>query len=171
MDHREASGRQGKELAGEFTLRRAVADDAAALTDIALKSKAYWGYDQAFMDACRDELTVTEASMRLGETWLAEDADGRIAGFFDLRAENGIAEVYDLFVSPDRIGSGLGRILWDKLEAVAVGMNVEAIGIDADPHAVNFYTHMGAEVVGETPSGSITGRMLPRLTKPIGRPV
>lgn len=168
MDHREASGRQGKELAGEFTLRRAVAEDAAALTDIALKSKAYWGYDQAFMDACLDELTVTEATMRLGETWVAEDADGRIAGFFDLRAESGIAEVYDLFVSPDRIGSGLGRLLWDRLEERAAAMNVETIGIDADPHAVDFYRHMGAKVVGEIPSGSIPGRMLPRLTKPIG---
>ena len=171
MDHREASGRQGKELAGEFTLRRAVADDAAALTDIALKSKAYWGYDQAFMGACLDELTVTEATMRLGETWLAEDADGRITGFFDLRAEKGIAEVYDLFVAPDRIGSGLGRLLWDRLEERAAAMNVDLIGIDADPHAVDFYTHMGAEVVGESPSGSIPGRMLPRLTKPVGRRV
>ena len=168
MDHRETPGRQGKELAGEFTLRRAVAEDAAALTDIALKSKAYWGYDQAFMDACLDELTVTEATMRLGETWLAEDSDGRIAGFFDLRAENGIAEVYDLFVSPDRIGSGLGRLLWDKLEAIADDMKAETIGIDADPHAVDFYRHMGAKVIGESPSASIPGRMLPRLTKPVG---
>ena len=169
MDHRETSGRQGKELAGGFPLRRAAPDEAAALTDIALRSKAHWGYDQAFMDACRDELTVTAASMRLGENWLAEDAAGQIAGFFRLRAKNDIAEVYDLFVEPDCIGSGLGRLLWDKLEALAAEMNVDTIGIDADPHAVDFYTHMGATVVGEAPSGSIPGRMLPRLTKPIGR--
>ena len=169
MDHREASGRQGKELAGTFTLRRAAPGDAAALTSLALRSKAYWGYDADFMAACRDELTVTAERLRLGETWLAEDGDGRIAGFFDLHAENGIAEVYDLFVEPDCIGSGLGRLLWDKLEALAAEMNVDTIGIDADPHAVDFYTHMGATVVGEVPSGSIPGRMLPRLTKPVGR--
>ena len=38
-----------------------------------------------------------------------------------------------------------------------------AIGLDADPHAVGFYEHMGAKVIGEAPSGSIPGRMLPRM--------
>jgi SAM-dependent methyltransferase len=35
--------------------------------------------------------------------------------------------------------------------------------IDADPHAEAFYVAMGAARVGESPSGSIPGRMLPRL--------
>ena len=77
------------------------------------------------------------------------------------------AEIYDLFVEPDAMGLGVGRRLWDKLEAVARGMAVAAIGIDADPNAVGFYEHMGARVIGEVPSGSIEGRMLPRMTKPL----
>jgi len=35
--------------------------------------------------------------------------------------------------------------------------------IDADPNAEGFYLKMGAERVGESPSGSIPGRMLPLL--------
>lgn len=32
--------------------------DAAELTALAMRSKAYWGYDLAFMEACRKELAV-----------------------------------------------------------------------------------------------------------------
>jgi hypothetical protein len=35
--------------------------------------------------------------------------------------------------------------------------------IDADPFAESFYLALGCERIGEAPSGSIPGRMLPRL--------
>jgi len=35
--------------------------------------------------------------------------------------------------------------------------------LDADPDAEPFYLHHGARRIGEVPSGSIPGRMLPRL--------
>ena len=38
---------------------RACGSDAPALTLLALRSKAVWGYDAAFIAACRDELTLT----------------------------------------------------------------------------------------------------------------
>jgi hypothetical protein len=39
---------------------------------------------------------------------------------------------------------------------------------DSDRHAEGFYRAMGMRRIGEAPSGSIPGRMLPRLAKPIG---
>ena len=30
--------------------------EAAILSDLALRSKSYWGYDADFLEACRDEL-------------------------------------------------------------------------------------------------------------------
>jgi hypothetical protein len=37
-------------------IRPAQADEVEALTALALRSKAHWGYDDAFMEACRAEL-------------------------------------------------------------------------------------------------------------------
>ena len=37
--------------------------------------------------------------------------------------------------------------------------------IEADPDAAPFYRRMGAQDVGLAPSGSIPGRMLPKLVK------
>ena len=145
-------------------LRRARPGEAASLTDLAFRSKASNGYDAAFMEACRAELTYTAATMAAGETWVAE-ADGALVGFFDLRPTADGMEVFAIFVEPACRGGGVGRALWGKLEARARAAGSGAIGLDADPFAVRFYRAMGCEIVGEAPSGSIPGRMLPRMRK------
>ena len=146
-------------------LRRAEIADCPALTDIALRAKAHWGYDRAFMEACRDELAVTPETLALGETWLAETVDGVVLGFVDIRFEDGVAEVHAAFVDPDHMGRRVGARLWSEVEAVARRMGARRIGIDSDPNAVGFYQRMGAVRTGSAPSGSIAGRSLPRLEK------
>lgn len=153
-----------------LNIRPARPAEAAALSALAFRSKASNGYDAAFMAACRAELTVDARSLARGETWLGEDAAGRILGFFDLRLERGTAEVYALFVEPDRKGLGVGRALWDKLEARAAALGATRIGADSDPAAVPFYRRMGLDPAGAAPSGSIPGRKLPRLIKVLARP-
>lgn len=147
------------------TLRRATPADCAQLTAIALRSKAHWGYDDAFMAACIDELTVTPDTLGAGETWLAETKDGVIVGFADVRPEDDIAEVYAAFVDPPFMGQGIGAVLWEKIEEAARRFGAAHIGVDSDPNAEGYYARMGCVVTGSAPSGSIAGRMLPRLEK------
>ena len=153
-----------------LNIRLARPAEAPAITALAFRSKASNGYDGAFMAACRAELTFDARSFAGGETWLCEDQAGRALGFFDLRLEDETAEVYAFFVEPDSKGLGVGRALWGKLEALAVALGAERIGVDSDPAAVPFYLRMGMEPSGEAPSGSIPGRMLPRMIKPLGPP-
>jgi len=40
------------------TIRPARREECGLLTELALRSKAVWGYDAAFMEACREELTI-----------------------------------------------------------------------------------------------------------------
>ncbi|MEO1160614.1 MAG: GNAT family N-acetyltransferase [Pseudomonadota bacterium] len=145
-------------------MRRAVATDADALSDLAFRSKASNGYDADFMEACRDELAVTPEIIAEGGIRVSE-VNGKPVGFFDIRLENDSAEVYSLYVDPDIKRSGVGRKLWAALEERAVAMAAKAIELDADPAAVEFYTAMGCSVIGQAPSGSIPGRMLPRMRK------
>ena len=118
----------------------------------------------AFMEACRDELTCTAHSLAMGETWLLELLSEPV-GFFDIRLETDKAEVYAMYVEPDVRRSGIGQRLWALLEQRARAMKAEAVMLDADPFAVAFYEAMGCEVIGEAASGSIPGRMLPRMRK------
>ena len=50
----------------EITIRLARLDEAEQLTQLALRSKASWGYSEEFMAACRDELTLTAARLAAG---------------------------------------------------------------------------------------------------------
>lgn len=145
-------------------LRQASKMDADALSDLSFRSKASNGYDADFMEACREELAVTPETIAEGEFWVSE-ANGKPVGFFDIRLENDALEVYSLYVDPVVKRSGVGRTLWAVLEERAVAMAAKAIELDADPAAVEFYTAMGCSVIGQSPSGSIPGRMLPRMRK------
>jgi GNAT superfamily N-acetyltransferase len=74
-----------------------------------------------------------------------------------------------MFVEPAVKRAGVGRLLWVKLEREAARLGATAIGVNSDPEAVPFYLAMGAAVVGEAPSGSIPGRLLPRLEKSLAQ--
>lgn len=167
MDHRETSGRQNQELTGPILLRAARTDEAARLSGLATRSKGYWGYDRAFMEQCAEELTWSEADIAAGLIYVAETRDEVPLGFCDLRFTDGVLEVDALYVDPIAIGKGAGRVLWEKTEDVARVLEAETIALDADPHAVGFYEHMGLRIVGQAPSGSIAGRMLPRMEKSV----
>ncbi len=149
-------------------IRRARPPEAAALSDLALRSKALWGYDTRFMALCRAELTVQPEAIERGQVWVAE-ADDVILGLLQLvpedRDDGRAVEVRLFFVEPGAVRSGVGRALWQHAEAEAGTIGATRLTLDADPNAVAFYERMGMRVVGSSPSGSIPGRMLPRMAK------
>ncbi|MFJ9773868.1 GNAT family N-acetyltransferase [Kitasatospora sp. NPDC101157] len=143
-------------------IRPARPDEAGVLTGIALRAKAYWGYDEAFMAACREELTVDAAAVERASTVVAEDG-GRVLGFAALTVAPPSGELAMLFVEPDRIGGGIGRALFEHVRERARAAGLHRFTIDSDPNAEPFYLAMGATRIGSTPSGSVPGRELPQL--------
>jgi GNAT superfamily N-acetyltransferase len=144
-------------------LRQGRPDEAGLLTALALRSKAHWGYDEAFMAACRGELTVHADEIAARRTVVAEDA-GEVIGFVTLEGEPPQGGIGMLFVSPAAMGRGAGRLLYGHALATAARLGFTRLTIDADPNAEPFYEAMGAVTVGRTPSGSIPGRTLPLMT-------
>ncbi|MCE7082081.1 GNAT family N-acetyltransferase [Streptomyces sp. ST2-7A] len=148
-------------------LRPGRPDDAPTLTALALRSKAHWGYDETFIAACREELTLRPAEVAPRRTVVAE-RDGAPLGFSTLEGEPpGDAELGLFLVEPAAMGRGVGRALFTRLLADARAIGFGRIVFDADPHAEPFYRAMGAVPIGESPSGSLPGRVLPRMTIPV----
>ena len=146
-----------------WRIRPAVSLDTAQMTDVIFASKASNGYDAAFMEACRDELRVTPESLDDGYHWVAADRD-TILGTISLSVETAdTGTINALFVAPDLQGAGVGRALWQVAIAKAQTLSLATLRLDADPEAVAFYQAMGGTVVGQVPSGSIAGRMLPLM--------
>ena len=147
----------------KIRIRRALETEGAALSDLSMLSKQSNGYDDAFMDACRDELAVTPERLRADEYWVA-DADG-ICGCASLSInyDKKIGVVHSFFVEPNLRGSGIGKLLWQKLQERAQTHGFEALVLDADPNAEEFYQNIGFVKVKDTPSGSIEGRFIPHM--------
>lgn len=145
-----------------ITLRAPRPDECAALTELCLISKAHWGYGAAFIEACRAELTLRPDDLAAGRYQVAE-RDGVVVGVAALSADGDRGQVELMFVAPEAMGEGIGRALMSWLIGEARAHRLAAIDIEADPGAVGFYEKMGARRVGEAPSGSIPGRMLPAL--------
>lgn len=144
-------------------IRLAQLSEATILTELSMRSKQSNGYDEAFMEACREELTVTSAQMVAGEYWVAQQ--DIICGCVCLSADepNRSGEINAFFVDPSYQRQGIGKLLWDKVIEQAHLKDLAILRLDSDPSAVPFYEAMGFEIVGETPSGSIKGRVIPRM--------
>jgi GNAT superfamily N-acetyltransferase len=135
-------------------IRRARAEEAAALSALARRSKAHWGYDAEFMARCREELTVS-----LEDEAYVLESDGELLGFYALEGP----ELSFLFVVPEQLGRGLGRLLIEHAKAHARARGHHRLKVDSDPHAVGFYRAVGGRQVGEVASASVPGRMLPQF--------
>jgi GNAT superfamily N-acetyltransferase len=167
------------------SIRRARPSEARTLSDLALRSKAHWGYDDAFLEACRRELTVRPDRIEHDVVAVLETPGG-IEGFYLLQAELDAApdtsgrsvigagsegaaktvpraELELFYVDPASIGAGHGRRLWRHAVSAAREHGCRRIFIHSDPHAEGFYRAMGARHVGEVASGSIEGRLLPLM--------
>ncbi|SCK36825.1 N-acetylglutamate synthase, GNAT family [Streptomyces sp. WMMB 714] len=150
-------------------IRSAEAHEAELLTGLALRSKAYWGYDDAFVAACREELAVRPDEVAERRMIVAEH-DGVVVGFASLDGEPPKGAVGMMFVDPEFIGRGVGRLLLERILATARQAGFPRLTIDADPNAEAFYLAMGAVRVGTAPSGSIPGRVLPLLELAVDEP-
>lgn len=146
-----------------FRVRPPTAAELAPLTELCLRSKGWWGYDDAFLEACRDELTLREADIESGSVVICED-DGGTAGLAQVCIDDDGCFLEKLFVDPPRIGGGVGRLLWCWSVDEARRLGAQTLIVEADPGAAPFYERMGCVPAGSVASGSIPGRTLPRFT-------
>jgi GNAT superfamily N-acetyltransferase len=145
-----------------LVLRSPMLDEAAALTDLCMRSKTIWGYDADFMAACRDELTLTPSAMHQTGLQVAE-IDGKVVGVVELKFAGKVALLEKLFVEPSAQKTGTGRQLFAWAKATAMSRGARMLVIESDPHAAGFYRCMGATDDGNVASMTIAGRSIPRL--------
>ncbi|MDT0343523.1 GNAT family N-acetyltransferase [Streptomyces litchfieldiae] len=127
-------------------IRDARAGEAAELTALVLRSKRSWGYDDAFMAACRAELTIAPGEVAARRIVVAEDTAGArdVLGVASLEGSAPEGRLGLLFVEPRANGRGVGSALYAHVLTTARGLGFTRLLIESDPHAVPFYRHLGA---------------------------
>jgi GNAT superfamily N-acetyltransferase len=144
-------------------IRPARIKEAAALSDLCVRSKAVWGYDDSFMALAHGVLQVGVRQIAAGDVWVATTDDGSLAGVAALAPgeQPDTLDLDKLFVEPRHIRAGFGRALLDHATREAKRRGATRLTILADPYAAPFYERNGARRIGEAPSDAIPGRLVP----------
>jgi len=137
-------------------------EELASLSELCFRSKAVWGYNEEFLEACLSELSFDERDLQLTSIAVAEHG-GKLVGVVQVKVIGDEADLLKLFVEPAALRRGLGRTLLAWATNVAREKGATRLIIHSDPGAAPFYRRMGAYDMGQAPSGSIPGRMLPKL--------
>ena len=146
------------------TIVAATISDAKTLTEIALKSKAFWGYSRELIESWRADLTVTSKTIQTCQVYKCM-VDKVVVGFYVLNtAKENLVKLEMLFVLPLFIGKGIGKkLLAHALNKVTIS-KVKTIELVADPNAIPFYKSQGF-LVKEQIGSAILGRFLSLMQK------
>lgn len=152
-----------------MNIRKAMTHEADDLSNLVLRSKAYWGYSEAFLEACRETLKITPAQIASSHVVVAEE-DGLVKGVYILNKESDSSGLlHSLFIDSSAIGKGYGKALWNDMIETAAVWGLRTILIHSDPYAERFYLLMGAKRIGEVASAVSPDRKLPLMEFAIRR--
>ena len=138
-----------------LTIRTAVAGDLDAIRAVFRRASLSNEGDRAALLAHPDVLVWPDAIAE-GRTRVAVSDGGAIAGFASTVEVDGRLELEDLFVDPDRRRQGIARRLVEDAVAAARTRGFRDLDVEANPHAMSFYT-----AVGFVPYGSARTRFGP----------
>ncbi len=141
-------------------IHSAAPKDAEILSKLTMLSKAHWGYSQEQMDQWREELTITPDYISKHQVFLIK-SDNQIIGYYAYcKLSVKEVELDNLFIHPEFMGQGLGKILMNDLLDKVQASGYQKITLYADPNAESFYKNYGFNTVDQLAS-SVPGRTLP----------
>ena len=143
---------------------KAAISDHIILSEITKSSKAYWGYSTEQMALWDEELTITPTYIEQNMVYKFMQDKNPIAYYSLIKISATIIKLDNLFVIPQHIGKGVGKILLDDILIRSVNMGFNEIILDADPNAYLFYKKNGFKIIGQKET-SIKNRYLQVMQK------
>ena len=159
-----------------YTIRSASADDADRLTELSFASKRYWRYPEHYFQVWKQELTITKSYIKQHTVYTLRNTTAIIGyyGLVELKEQVAVPGIVlwpgywldHMFVDPDHIGKGIGRMLFDHLCSLCKQRRIETVHLLADPKAMKFYEKMGC-LYQEDVASTISGRCVALMVKTI----
>lgn len=140
-----------------FSIRPAVAADAAAIHELIVELAAYERAPEAVTSTSPDITAALFGESPAAFGHVAE-VDGRVVGiavwFLNFSTWTGRHGIYleDLYVTPEQRGSGIGKALLKTLSCICVERGytrLEWAVLDWNTPAIEFYESMGAHAMRE----------------------
>jgi len=150
-------------MSQSIKVRDALSKEAEFLSALALRSKAHWGYSENMLSSFAAELTIQPQQINSDEfEYVVAENSSAVIGFYAIVKESStLFELEALFIDPEHIGQGIGRLLMQHAVASVRKKGGEILVIQGDPNAEAFYLAAGGKQTGDRESESIPGRFLP----------
>ena len=114
------------------------------------RSSDVWEKYRAQLAANQDAIEPPHLAIAEGRVRVAVDASQRRLGFSVMTpVEDGRCELDDLFVEPDSMGLGVGRLLVDDVASRAAAAGASHVDVIANPNALGFYERVGFRARGD----------------------
>ena len=132
----------------DFLIRQAAIFEQKVLENLQLRASLTNVGDRDALLANPDAIELPLAQIAAGGVFVAE-CNGAIVGFAAVEPRaDGESELDALFVDPDMRRRGIARSLLERCAQVARTRESAALYVVGNPHAKDFYTACGFDVVG-----------------------
>jgi GNAT superfamily N-acetyltransferase len=130
-------------------IREGRPDEFERLREIAGAAKAHWGYDPERVREWVEAGGFEPESLSTRLVYVAE-AEGEPVGWAALIPSGETGWLEDLWVEPQWIGRGIGRLLFEHVLDRARALGASRLEWEAEPNARGFYERMGASYVRDS---------------------
>ena len=136
-------------MTGTLTIRIAETSEQEALEALQWRASLGNPGDRDALLANPDAIELPLDQISAGGVFIAEQDDVIVGFAAVLPRPDGQTELDGLFVEPAMWRCGVGRSLVEHCGALARAQGVAALHVVGSPHAQDFYSACGFEVVGE----------------------
>ncbi len=145
-----------------YKIRDANSHEDDLLSQLALRSKAIWGYDDDFMKACEPHIKIDKDYI---SNWpvVVIEINGEVVGFYSLKVISNENRLDNLWIEPKYIRKGFGKILFEDAVHRSKKLNWSYFRLAGEKKAIIFYEKMGAKLIGQIPSRLGKGITLPHM--------
>jgi len=141
---------------------RANSRDSTTLTKLTKRSKAHWGYSDEQIELWSEQLTISASYIETTSVYKLMIGN-IIAGYYSFyNKDEYTIKLDNLFILPEYIGKGFGRILMNDFLLHLKNTNAKKVILDSEPNAEEFYAKLGFIKTGQHKS-SIKDRFLPMM--------
>lgn len=142
-------------------IERATIDDDIILTGITKKSKAYWGYSDEQIEKWNQFLTISKEYIVSKNVFKLTNEKETVGYYSYYNIDENTIKLDNLFLLPDYIGKGLGKLLINNLLIqIKLDNSINKVTLHSEPNAEIFYQKLGFSKVGEFET-SIKNRYMP----------
>jgi GNAT superfamily N-acetyltransferase len=139
-------------------VRRAREANLAEINRVIAASKAHWDYPAAYLEAALPLLMIDEPYLAGHLCFEIVDESKTVVCFLAVAEEGGEHLLDHLWVRPDRLGRGIGRLACEHVFSLARRYGWAALRVLPDPPARGFYRKVGftdtdMEVHSRVPGG------------------